>query len=231
VSAETFELLQECDRWSRRTGGVFCPLAGGAVQAWGYEASIRERAPGTAVSPQAQRQPSEPLVVDERERTARVPAGARLDLGGIAKMWSATRAGALLRRRSADPFLLVDAGGDMVAARGEHVVIVEDPADPGGAPLTYVRVAEGSGVATSGWTRRHWRNGDGREAHHIIDPELGEPAPRAQATVVADEPVAAEVLAKVVVLRPDALTQIDAAALRVNGSGAVPNERWKVLAP
>ena len=62
-------------------------------------------------------------------RLARVPPQGRLDLGGIAKMWSVRRAAQLLAERCDDPHLLVEAGGDMVAARGDHSVAVEAPGD------------------------------------------------------------------------------------------------------
>ena len=69
-------------------------------------------------------------------------------------------------------------------------------------------IGAGQGVATSGYGRRHWRNGDGRLAHHLIDPATGAPGRLAHATVVSDDPVAADVLAKVLALRPDRITKM-----------------------
>ena len=74
------------------------------------------------------------------------------------------------------------------------------------------------GSPTSGYGRRRWRNGDGREAHHLIDPDTGAPGPATHATVVSDDPVAADVLAKVLSLRPERIsTTAEAALVSVNG--------------
>jgi thiamine biosynthesis lipoprotein len=213
VSQETLDVMLEADRWQRETGGVFAPLVGGTLQAWGYTASIHDERPGTAMSPAPAPVRHDPLVFDRRRRIVLVPAGTAVDLGGIAKTWSVERAARLIAELSDDESLLVDAGGDMVAARGDHAVQVEDPRGPGHGPIFVVRVREGQGIATSGWSRRHWTNADGREAHHIIDPDTGEPASRVQATVISDEPVRAEVMAKVLVLRPDLVDDMPDAAL------------------
>jgi thiamine biosynthesis lipoprotein len=213
VSQETLDVMLEADRWQRETNGVFAPLVGAAVLAWGYTESIHDARPGTATSPESAPVRHDPLVFDRRRRIVLVPAGCAVDLGGIAKTWSVRRAAQKVAELSPDPSLLVDAGGDMVAARGDHEVQVEDPRGVGHPPIALIKLREGQGVATSGWSRRHWTNADGREAHHIIDPDTGEPARRVQATVVSDEPVRAEVMAKVLVLRPELVDEIPDAAL------------------
>src|SRR5581483_4038497 len=39
VSADTLRILEACTTWARRTDGVFQPLVGGALVAWGYRRS------------------------------------------------------------------------------------------------------------------------------------------------------------------------------------------------
>ena len=56
-------------------------------------------------------------------------------------------------------------------------------------------------------------------AHHLIDPETGAPGPRTHATVVADDPVAADVLAKVLTLRPGRIAALDEAAMVMVDAG------------
>ena len=227
VSAETAELLEACDRFSAATDGLFAPLVGAALRAWGYRESIRVTAPGTDVSPEPAPVPRDPLVFDRRRRIALVPRGALLDLGGIAKSWSAVRAARLATTLSDDPAILVDAGGDMVAGRGDHRVLVESPRGGDAPPIARVLLREGHGVATSGSSRRRWTNADGRSAHHLIDPVTGAPALPGQATVVAPDPVEAEILAKVLVLRPDRLAGLDAPALVAHDEELVTNAAWK----
>jgi thiamine biosynthesis lipoprotein len=221
VSAETIELLTACDRWREATDGAFSPLVGAAMAAWGYAESRDVRPLGATRSPAAPVAiPRDRLVFDRDYRLARVPPGAKLDLGGIAKMWSAGRAATLLVERCNDPWLLVEAGGDMVAARGDHTVVVEAPGDHA------IIVHEGQGIATSGWSRRHWVNGDGRPVHHLIDPATGAPGPRVQATVRADDPIEAEIVAKVIALRPHELETTTNPALLWDDDGVSTNQAW-----
>lgn len=221
VSTETLELLAESDRWRARTGGVFDALVGSTLAAWGYEASMRIRAPRAEASPVAA-----PLAgrveLDRAASAVRIPTGATLDLGGIAKGWMADRAARLLRDAVPLGRVLVDAGGDLVAARGAHLVAVE------GGPA-WLPLREGQGAATSSWRLRRWHNGDGREAHHLIDPETGAPGARTSATVVGDCACDADVLATVLALRPERVDEI-AEPAQVERDGVLrANAAWEAL--
>jgi thiamine biosynthesis lipoprotein len=234
VSADTLHVLEACITWAERTDGVFQPLVGGALVAWGYHRSLLDADAFVASSPAPGRLDGR-IEIDREHGTVRIPRGTRLDLGGIAKSWMAGRAAALLYARCDDPSVMVDAGGDLVAARGDHIVAVEAPGpvdlrvgDARSLPVVaHVIVRAGQGVATSGFGRRRWRNGDGTEAHHLIDPATGAPGPATHATVVSDDPVAADVLAKVLALRPDRIESTSEAA-RVSVGGAVhTTRRWE----
>jgi thiamine biosynthesis lipoprotein len=198
ASPETVELLAVCDRFTRETDGLFAPLVGAAMVAWGYEVSKDERPPGTAASPRPEPVRHDPLVFDARRLIVEIPRGALLDLGGIAKAWSCARAAAVAARLSDEPSLLLEAGGDLVAARGDHVVAIEDPRGPDHPPTTSVLLPEGHALCTSGWSRRHWTNADGVDAHHLIDPATGAPAQSdiVAVTVIAADAAWAEVMAK-----------------------------------
>jgi thiamine biosynthesis lipoprotein len=232
VSAATLHILEACIRWEAQTHGVFQPLVGGVLAAWGYRQSLLEHDAFAATSPASRRLDGR-IEIDRAAGTARIPAGTRLDLGGIAKSWMAARAAALAAARCDDPALLIDAGGDLVAARGDHVVAVEMPgpaqladAGAGAPPVAHVHVLTGQGIATSGFGRRRWRNGDGREAHHLIDPATGEPGPATHATVISDDPVAADVLAKVLSLRPDRVATTAEAAMVTAGGRVRTTAAW-----
>lgn len=225
VGFETLDLVEAACHWQRASGGLFSPLVGRALAAWGYGESLRSRPAGREASPVPSPVGGEP-VVDRATRTVTIPEGAALDLGGIGKAWIARRLAALLAGSCDDPLLLIDAGGDMMAVRGEHRVAVERPGDPAGEPLATVRVGEGAGIATSGDGRRRWRNGDGRIAHHLIDPVTGAPASPAHATVVADDVVAADVLAKVLVLRPGLAELLAEPALVISGGVERSTPAW-----
>lgn len=209
VSRETLELLSACRYWMQRTGGVFQPLVGAVLQAWGYRESLLERPAGTESSP-ANHPISGEFQLDIISGRVRIPPQAQLDLGGIAKGWMAQRLADMLADRCDDDAILVDAGGDLASARGDHIVAVERPGVsvpnrpglPTGETSVRITISEGEGVATSGCGRRRWVNGDGQFAHHLIDPVAGRPGPRTQATVIAGDVVTADVLAKTLALRP-----------------------------
>ncbi|MDX6566140.1 MAG: FAD:protein transferase [Gaiellales bacterium] len=197
VSAETYALLCACIRWQARSRGLFQPLVGGALCAWGYERSLAERPAGATRLP-VRRPVIGTIELDRVARAARIPAGTALDLGGIAKGWIAARLGRWLAQSCGGASLLVDAGGDILAVRGEHLVSV----DHGTGAIAGVLMLPGGAIATSGSDARSWVNADGSTAHHLIDPSTGAPAARSVATVVARDVVTADVLATVLALDP-----------------------------
>jgi thiamine biosynthesis lipoprotein len=203
VDAETVTLVSAACWWNSESGGLFDPLIGRSLHQWGYKSSFRQGMPGPSTSPAAGISASGCPTIDTRRNTISIPHGTMLDLGGIAKSWIAVRVASLLDRLCDDPSLLVDAGGDLVAARGDHLVAVDDSAETK-APIAYARLPQGWGAATSAWQRRAWQTGDGRTAHHLIDPETGAPGVHSHATVLAANPVAADVLATLLALRPSA---------------------------
>lgn len=169
-----------------KTGGLVDPAVGNAVVGWGYDRSIE--------------------TVRDRTRPAgrtdlgawsicgdvvRRRPGTRLDLGGIAKGWTADR---VVEKGQAD---VVSAGGDVRSNRRETVVTV---ADPWGLAAAKVVLGIG-GLATSSSTRRQWKVG-GAPAHHIVDPRRMAPAvsPVLSATATAETAVQAEAGAKAVLL-------------------------------
>jgi FAD:protein FMN transferase len=213
VSGETLDILESCLYWTRVTGGAFQPLVGGALCDWGYADSLDAFPPGERPAPAASKPVSGAIRVDRTRGRATIPPGTMLDLGGIGKSWSAVRAAGVLADGTADPSLLLDAGGDIVAVRGEQLVVVD-------ATGERVLVPEGWGVATSGCDRRTWVTADGVPAHHLIDPETGMPGDRAYATVLASDPVAADVLATVLVLRPGLLARREEPCVRIGLDGS-----------
>lgn len=229
VSPETFDLLRACVGWTERTGGVFNPLAGLALRAWGYEGSFATQAPERQRSPRPS-PVTAAIELDASGRRVRVPSGAQLDLGGIGKGWIAARIADLITRRAPHEHVLIDAGGDLLAVTGEHRAAVESVQAEGPAVIGFVTLAAGDAVATSGFSRRQWVNHDGRSAHHLIDPHIGSPGPRVHATVIAKDPVTADVIAKVLALRPDSIEQCRHPALIQFNDTFVASPLWRLAA-
>ena len=220
VAEPTFELIAQAVAWTERTDGLFQPLQGRALAAWGYRGGVGDGAPATAPAHGPAGAPA--IVLNPALRTVAIPAGTALDLGGIGKSAAATRAGALLAELADDDRLLIDAGGDLTIVRGEHRVETTAGA---------VLARAGTGVATSSSERRRWALGDGTEAHHLLDPRTGAPGARGTAVVCDVDPVAADVLASCVVLEPALVDRLDAAVARVDPGGAtLRSARWAAVA-
>lgn len=185
------------------TGNRFDPAILPALERAGYDRDIAEvtsrATPVTPLPPAPAHRAVHEIEIDRRSRTVKLPAGMRIDLGGIAK-------GAFVDRLAAElahwPGGCVDAGGDLrvwgVPPSGDRWVIgIEDPTDPDlDLAVAEIRSFE-IGIATSGTNRRRWLVGN-REVSHLIDSATGRPIPGPirSATAIAKTVAAAEIAAK-----------------------------------
>lgn len=228
VSTETLDLLLSCDHWHEQTEGAFSVAIGGALIGYGYRESQRVRSPRTAVTPRPEPIPSSLVVVDAVRRLACVPEGTALDLGGVARMWSAERAAALVRTLSDDPAILLEVGDDMIAVRGDHLVAVSSgDDDPGGRAVV---LRDGHALASSSWSALIWSNDDGVAAHHLIDPATGAPAEPASAVVIAGDAGEADALATALAVRPSLVTRMTACAMVQSDRGERHTAAWEAVA-
>ena len=188
-------------RAAHATGGTFDPLLANRLVELGYDATFDQLsaraalpAPLTWVA-ESWRQ----VILDERDRTIRLPPGTGLDLGGIAKGMAVDAAVAGLLRAGI-PYAAVNAGGDLAV----HGLPPDSNAWPivvEGAGERMVTIRRGA-LATSTVLVRRWHVGADTR-HHLLDPRSGLPASSGLVLVsVAAETCAdAEVAAKVALLR------------------------------
>ena len=154
--------------------------------------------------------------VEVGEDHVRVPEGAALDFGGIAKGWTVDRASELLTEL---PWAIVDAGGDLRLV-GDYVpgggleVAIEDPENPD-LEVIRLRLSHGA-LATTSVTVRSWGPG----LHQVIDPRTSLPAMTGivQATVWAPTCTEAEVWSKAALLAgPSILDTVPATLVTAAG--------------
>jgi thiamine biosynthesis lipoprotein len=183
ISSLLQEVLESAAGAYELSAGLVDPTILDALEAAGYDRDLSS-ARRTALSPPARTYDWRNVVVGEG--VVRRPPGLKIDLGGVAKSWTARKALDL-----AEGDCYIDAGGDL-ALRGSWLVGVEH----GGGAITSLEVEDG-GVATSGVDRRRWAGG-----HHIIDPFTRRPVVSdvIAATVVADDALTAETVARTIVL-------------------------------
>jgi thiamine biosynthesis lipoprotein len=209
-------------RWAaEQTGGLVDPTLVGALRAAGY-ARTRAGVPPASLAEALQgapaRRPARPdpearwraLEVDAGASVVRRPTGLEVDTGGTSKGLAAD---ALVIRLAAFDRALVDCGGDIAVggaglARRPWEVEVAHPLT--GERAHVLRLRRG-GVASSGLDVRVWRGGDGRFAHHLLDPSTREPAWTGLigVTALGVSALEAEVLAKAALLSgPDGARRV-----------------------
>ena len=203
VSTDLWEVLQLALRTRQESLGLVTPAVLDMLEFVGYQQSFENIADNKTIrSPiglTSRLVTLDEVVLEPSTQTVLLPAGVRLDFGGVAKGWSAHQA--MLRLAACGP-TLVNAGGDIAISdlmqNGEawHIGIT-DPVHPD-KNLEIMELG-GAGVATSGKDYRHWHQ-EGVMRHHIIDPRTGLPAETdvVCATVVAPSLVEAEMAAKAI---------------------------------
>lgn len=175
--ARALQVAVDAARW---TGGLVDPTVGEALIRLGYDRTFGS-VPAVA-GPLRVRVSAAPgwQHIELAEGRARVPAGARIDLGATAKALAADLAAAAAAEASGCG-VLVSLGGDIAVAgeapAGGWPVAIDDvtdlalPADDHGQ----VVVIRDGGLATSSTRARRWQRG-GVELHHVLDPRSGLPA-------------------------------------------------------
>ncbi len=117
ASPELYSVVREALDYVDETDGLFDPSILEALERAGYDRSldeIRAHGPGEPGGYPSERAGRFSLVeFDEAAQAIYLPAGLRIDLGGIAKGWSAERAAQELAEFT--PACVVNAGGDLYA--------------------------------------------------------------------------------------------------------------------
>ena len=159
---------------SEQTEGAFCLSLYPAGRLWGF--SGEEMRVPSAQELEAVR----PLIGDEAitlsEKEITLPKGGAIDLGGIAKGYTADLLDLLLEERQVEHFFL-SLGGNVQVGGGNPDgspwrVGIADP--DGGEAVGVLEIADGA-VVTSGGYQRNFEQ-DGTLYHHILDPETLAPA-------------------------------------------------------
>ncbi len=190
------------------SGGLVDATLLGAIEAAGYDRTLRGLDDAPSSSPAALARPARQLAagrwrlvsVDHGRGVVVRPPGVRLDSGGLAKGLAADD---IVRVLAGFARFTVNCCGDLRLGGADPRLWRIDVTDPwGGPPVAAVDVPNGTAVATSGITNRTWSRAGGRAGHHLIDPATGEPAFTGviQATALAPTGLEAEVRAKAALL-------------------------------
>lgn len=183
LSTETAELLSKSIVLSERTGGAFEPTVYPLVSAWGFTSGDAH------VLTQEELDTLLPLVGIEHltleGATATLTDGAQVDLGGIAKGYTAQKCLELLAEKGVHTAML-SLGGNVQTLGTKPdgsawVIGIANPEEPSEAIATLTFTGS-MAIVTSGGYQRYF-DSDGTRYHHILDPETGKPAETELASV------------------------------------------------
>jgi FAD:protein FMN transferase len=210
---------------ARRTGGLYNPLTLTALINAGYDRSFDQIQNSAGKVERVLVPDWSSIGINPIRRTVCIPAP--IDLGGVAKGWSASY---IADRLAVYGSCVVDIGGDIVVhdpdSEWGREIVVDQPGVETQA-LLKVALKKGS-IVTSGIDYRRWHK-DGQLQHHLIDPRTGLPAQTdvVSATVIHPHAPTAEVYAKAILLLGSEAglawinQQWEHAALVVRNDGAV----------
>jgi FAD:protein FMN transferase len=198
VSPEVLEVFRIARQVSEWTDGKFDITFGALSGLWKFDHDQDNQVPDSA---EVQRRlpliDYRALVVDDRAGTAFLQRkGMRAHLGGIGKGYAVERAAAMLRRNGLPDFM-IQAGGDLYVAGFRDGrpwrLGINDPRGPAGRSFATLDLSDGTFSTSGDYERAFLKNG--RRYHHILDPDLGEPARLCRSvTIVADSPTLADAL-------------------------------------
>lgn len=180
------------------TGGAFNPLVGPMIKLWKDAAAAGAPPDQAAVDAAKALCRPDGIVLDLSAKTAaKNRAGARIDLGGVAKGYIIDKVAEFLMDRGAEAGI-VTAGGDLrVFGDSVRKVGIRHPTDGRQALYGSFPLQQG-GVATSGNYERSYVIA-GKTYGHIIDPISGQPvAGPLSVTVIASDCTRADAFATAV---------------------------------
>lgn len=201
VSEELFQVIGACETWRLRSDGAFSARLGVIEDAWTKPGRKPE---AQALCDAAERARLAPVSLDRAARAVTRPEALRFAPDGLAKGYILDAALDAARRAApcADG-ILIDIGGD-IACSGDRAwtVGVADPArqQDNALPLARLQLANNA-LAVSGPGPRDRRIGD-ELFSHLLDARTGQPAPRAQAAVIAPRAMDADALATALAVMP-----------------------------
>ena len=180
VDKAIIDLLLDCRDYYALTGGRVNVAMGSVLELWHVARNRGLSDPVNAALPvmaeleaAAEHVRFEDVVIDEAASTVYIPdARMSLDVGAIAKGWATQRVA-----ENAPAGLLISVGGNVCATgpkQGEHPWVIGIQNPNGGDYLHTIYVESGC-VVTSGDYQRTY-SVDGKQYHHIIDPDTLMPA-------------------------------------------------------
>lgn len=180
VSAELFQLLQDCVEYSRQSEGAFDISVGPLMKVWGFYKGTGHLPHRPEVAAAMAKVGYRYLQLDPANRTVRfLRPGMELDPGGIGKGYAVDRMVDVLRRNGVRIALVAGSGSSiygMGAPPDEPKGWAVQIKDPWDQKKTVAEVwLKDMSLSTSGSYEKFFR-AEGKVYAHIMDPRTGYPA-------------------------------------------------------
>ena len=194
IPASLAELIDLSQQYFLKSNRLFNPALGKLIAAYGFHGKTD---PDEALIKIIQQ--DLPTMLDleiEDQLATNRNTYLQLDFGGIAKGYAVGLIADYLEQQGFEHFL-INAGGDLITSGNKlgkpWSIGVQNPFEPGA--IASIDLSGKSALFTSGNYLRFYRKGE-KIVHHIIDPRSGEPSEHiSSATVMANDPVLADVAA------------------------------------
>ena len=180
------DLIKRAKQYSQFSNGLFNPVIGKLIQAWGFHATEQPEAPPgpEVIDKLLANLPTAKDIEIDGNRMLGHNALISLDLGAIAKGY-AVAAGIQKLRNQGIQHALINAGGDLcgIGSQGKRRwrIGIRNPSAEG--IMASIELENDECVFTSGNYERYFTH-DGKRYHHIIDPRSGYPADKAASVTV-----------------------------------------------
>jgi thiamine biosynthesis lipoprotein len=203
TSALLYQVLDEANRYFIQTAGIFNPYLGKLIENLGYSRSfemlIGEQTSIYEENSLAKEITDSPVEFNPGMKSLSLHKQVSVDLGGIAKGWSAHQLAQILKRDGLKEGA-INAGGDItIWGTKEHAmdIAIANPYQPEEDILT-IHIQGEAGIATSSLLKRRWKDKGGNVHNHILDPRSRNSvvSDLTQVTVIAPSLIEAEVYAK-----------------------------------
>ncbi|MBS4174015.1 FAD:protein FMN transferase [Bacillus sp. FJAT-49736] len=194
-----YDVLKTSDDFYKETEGLFNPYLCEIICDLGYDRSFEML--GLQEVMKGDKEfviPMNPIIFDESMKGLKL-IDASIDLGGIAKGWTAQQIANQLQA-SGELLGAISAGGDIFLwgerQNGWDITIAHPRYT--NKDLFSLKVIREAGVATSSTLKRSWKTTKGDTKHHIIDPRShnSSGSDLIQVTILANDLTTAEVYAK-----------------------------------
>jgi len=201
VSDDTFYVIKKGKYYSEKAGGSFDISIGPLVKLWGIGTDAARLPSQTEIDAKKSLINYKDILLNEEQKSVMLSKpGMMLDLGGIAKGYSADEVARILKENNVQ-HAIINLGGNVLVMNNNingkpWTIGIQNPFETRGEIVGSIEVTNKT-VVTSGIYERYFEK-DGKRYHHILNPFTGYPMENnlASVTIITDTSIDADAMTK-----------------------------------